>query len=113
MTVGVGERGGGVSFWMVQEDMGGKKCQLKVCRGRERKEGGVGGDGKGGAERGGGGGGSRKGGEGKEEQKGGREWVGSEQKEGGVDEVCSGLRVKGWREKVEWEKVLSIQIYCL
>lgn len=31
-TVGVGQKMGGVSFWMVEEDMAGKKCQLKVSR---------------------------------------------------------------------------------
>ena len=31
VTAGAGESGGGVCFWMVEEDMGGKKCQLKVC----------------------------------------------------------------------------------
>lgn len=32
-TVGAGQEGGGVSFWMLEEDMGGKKCQLKVSEG--------------------------------------------------------------------------------
>ena len=35
-TVGAGQggggAGGGVSFWMLEEDMGGKKCQLKVVK---------------------------------------------------------------------------------
>lgn len=29
-TVGVGQKEGGVSFWMLEEDMGGKRCELKV-----------------------------------------------------------------------------------
>ena len=29
-TVGAGQKVGGVSFWMLEEDMGGKKCQLKL-----------------------------------------------------------------------------------
>ena len=36
-TVGAGQNGGGVCFWMVEEVMGGKECQFKVWRGRERK----------------------------------------------------------------------------
>lgn len=32
-TVGVGQKGGGVCFWMVEEDMGGKECQFKVWGG--------------------------------------------------------------------------------
>ena len=30
VTVGVWEGVGGVNFWLVEDDMGGKKCQLKV-----------------------------------------------------------------------------------
>lgn len=32
-TVEAGPKGGGVSFWMLEEDMGGKKCELKVRKG--------------------------------------------------------------------------------
>ena len=29
-TVGAGNKGGGVSFWIVEDNMGGKKCELQV-----------------------------------------------------------------------------------
>jgi len=36
VTVGACDGVGGVNFWLVEEDMGGKKCQLKV-RVKKRK----------------------------------------------------------------------------